>query len=68
MRPIRNLSRVIVIVCMIALIAFSIVGILAGFEVQEASTRIAWQAGYGVLGIFCSVALILLLLRFQRND
>jgi hypothetical protein len=46
-------ARVLAILVLLGITAFCVFGFLATWEYPEASDRLPWQAGYGLIGVLC---------------
>ena len=49
----QTLARIIGALALLAITGFCIFGFMATYEYSEASKRLPWQIGYGVLGLAC---------------
>lgn len=62
-----TLARILGTTALLAFTAFCIFGFMAAGEYSEASKRLPWQIGYGVLGLLC-LSGVFLLLRPRRRS
>ena len=53
-----TLARIVVVVLLLAVVAFCAVGFLATFEPLDRKTQLAWRIGYGVASVLGVAALV----------
>lgn len=59
--PGSRIPRVFAALALVAVLAFCVFGFLASYEYSEASKRLPWQIGYGIIGLSCLSGAVLLL-------